>query len=150
MHFQHVGPQKLWTFNSKTWDIHPCPKMHQCWTFGENTSQDIVLSTFGMHGLELLQVRVGLQGRMSCNCWSRFLQPSCPACCPTNSIKAHILQKQIFFMWPLSDHNLYKTYEHIAIRNTPSDNIIKCSNLDSSPLLLFFFLLTEFVFALQR
>jgi len=39
---------ELWPFESKTWITRPCPKTHQSWKFGNNTSntfQDIVLTT---------------------------------------------------------------------------------------------------------
>jgi len=42
----------LWPFEPKTCSVHSCPKTHQCWKFGRNTSntfQDITLTTFGKH-----------------------------------------------------------------------------------------------------
>jgi len=48
--FDLVWPWTL-TFWTQTWRFHPCPKMQQCWKFGENTPnifRDIVL-TFGTH-----------------------------------------------------------------------------------------------------
>jgi len=37
----------LWPFDSQNWRLHPCPKMHQCWKFGNIQSsnfQDITLA----------------------------------------------------------------------------------------------------------
>jgi len=51
--FQHVGHHRA--FWPKSWSVHPCPKMHQCWKSGVNMSnvfEDIVLTTlFGTHRL---------------------------------------------------------------------------------------------------
>jgi len=45
--FQHARPTV--TFEPNTWCVRPCPRMHQCWKFGENA--------FGTNGQTHTQTR---------------------------------------------------------------------------------------------
>jgi len=45
----YLSPPWPWPFDPEFWGIYPCPKVHQCWKFGEivsSNAHDILLTMF--------------------------------------------------------------------------------------------------------